>query len=356
MKYFFAIVSISIFILLCSWDDEYYSLNDYYSVLKIDAHTHFRGESTVLTEKAKEDNFFLLDVNVESPGGPSLPEQEKAALFQGNKFPHQVKYLSTFSLKNWNLPSWAKETVGQLRSSFEKGALGIKIWKTVGMAYKDSSGKFIMIDDPRFDSIINFVIQQDKTLLGHLGEPKNCWLPIEKMTVKNDQNYYKNHPQYHMFLHPDYPSYDQQINARDHFLEKHPGLRFVGAHLGSLEWSVDELAKRLDKFPNMAVDMAARVVHLQYQSIADYQKVRNFLIKYQDRLIYGTDIDNSTTNPESSKKYWHNTWFEDWKFFVTDEKMQSGNLDGEFKGMKLPKTVVDKIFRLNAMRWYKIEI
>ena len=49
-------------------------------------------------------------------------------------------------------------------------------------------------------------------------------------------------------------------------LEKHPDLQFIGAHLGSLEWSVDELAKRLNKFPNMAVDMAARISHLQYEA------------------------------------------------------------------------------------------
>lgn len=47
-----------------------------------------------------------------------------------------------------------------------------------------------------------------------------------------------------------------QINARDHMLEKHPALKFIGAHLGSLEWSLEELSKRLDRFPNMALDLA----------------------------------------------------------------------------------------------------
>jgi hypothetical protein len=52
------------------------------------------------------------------------------------------------------------------------------------------------------------------------------------MTVNNDRNYFKNHPEYHMYLHPEYPTYDDQINARDRFVEKHPDMRFVGAHLG----------------------------------------------------------------------------------------------------------------------------
>ncbi len=117
--------------------------------------------------------------------------------------------------------------------------------------------------------------------MAHIGEPKNCWLPLEQMSVNNDRNYFKAHPEYHMFLHPENPSYDEIINARDRFVEKHPDMRFVGAHLGSLEWDVDELAKRLDRFPNMAVDVAARVPHIQFQSKANREKVRDFHDKVQ---------------------------------------------------------------------------
>ena len=70
----------------------------------------------------------------------------------------------------------------------------------------------------------------------------------------------------------------------------HPGLRFVGAHLGSLEYDVDRIAAFLDRFPNANVDLAARMSQVQYQSVRDREKVRNFFIKYQDRLLYGTDL------------------------------------------------------------------
>ena len=97
------------------------------------------------------------------------------------------------------------------------------------------------------------------------------------MTVKNDREYFEGHPEYHMYLHPEYPSYEQQIAARDNMLAKHPGLRFDGAHLASLEWSLDEVAKRLDKFPNMVVDMAERISHIQYQAVHDHKKCTIFL-------------------------------------------------------------------------------
>src|SRR3954466_3630812 len=136
------------------------------------------------------------------------------------------------------------------------------------------------------------------------------------MTVNNDRSYFKEHPQYHMFLHPEYPSYEEVIAARDHLLEKNPKLRFVGAHLGSLEWDLDELAKRLDKFPNMAVDMAARIPHIQYLTQKDREKVRSFFDKYQDRIIYATDSDlEPDSNPEEKKKSLHDVWIANWKFF-----------------------------------------
>jgi predicted TIM-barrel fold metal-dependent hydrolase len=160
-----------------------------------------------------------------------------------------------------------------------------------------------------------------------------------------------------MFLHPDFPSYEDQINARDHLLEKHPDLIFVGCHLGSLEWNVDELAKRLDKFPNMAVDMAARICHLEYQSAKDREKVRNFCIKYQDRLLYGTDLSSNDNNDGNKLASWiHETWTDDWKYFATADKMTSNTFRGTFQGLKLPKEVINKIYNENAIKWYKLNV
>ena len=97
------------------------------------------------------------------------------------------------------------------------------------------------------------------------------------MTTDNDREYFKEHPQYHMYLHPEMPSYEDQIKARDNFVAAHPKLRFVGAHLGSLEYDVDRIAAFLDRFPNANVDMAARMSQVQYQSVRDPEKVREFL-------------------------------------------------------------------------------
>jgi len=356
MKYFIWLTCICAILQLDSCTSDYYTLDDFKRVSKIDTHTHLQTTSTALTEQAAADNFRLLDVSVDYPPYPPLAAQQQFALHQIEKFPNRVRFLTAFTLNHWDSAGWADEIIPKLKASFAAGALGIKLWKNIGMVYKDSAGRFIMIDNPKFDPIIQYIISQDKTVMGHLGEPKNCWLPLDQMTVNNDRDYFKNHPQYHMFLHPDYPSYDDQINARDKFLERHPDMRFVGAHLGSLEWDVDELAKRLDKFPNMAVDMAARICHLQFQSQSNREKVRQFLIKYQDRIIYATDSEISeTSNPEDVKKQVHETWLADWKYFVTDEMMSVTAVNGKFQGLKLPRTVIDKIYHNNAIRWFKMD-
>ena len=210
-----------------------------------------------------------------------------------------------------------------------------------------------MVDDPRFDAVFNFIIKNNIPVLGHLGEPKNCWLPADKMTIKGDRSYYTANPVYHMFLHPEFPPYEVQIAARDQLLEKHPDMKFIGAHLGSLEWNVDELAKRLDKFPNMAVDMAARITHLQFQSVNNWQKVHDFMIKYQDRLLYATDdVIAADSDFSKMKNSIHAKRIGDWKFFTGNEKMTSMDFDKPFKGLKLPRQVIDKIYRKNAERWY----
>lgn len=341
--------------ILTSCSGDYYTVDDFYKVDKVDTHVHLNSEDPVLAELAREDKFLLLTISVDVPSYVTIEEQQRLALHQIKQNPGYVKYLTAFTLHNLDSPAWSEHTIAQLKQSFEKGALGIKLWKNIGMEYRNSDSTFIMVDDPRLDSVINFIIKEDKTVMAHIGEPKNCWLPLEEMTVNNDRNYFREHPKYHMYLHPEYPSYEDQIEARDRFLEKHRDMRFVGAHLGSLEWNVDELAKRLDNFPNMAVDMAARIPHLQHQTITDRDKVRNFFIKYQDRLIYATDADiSSGEDAENVKKYVHEKWLADWKYFVTDETLTASEVNGEFKGLQLPKAVINKIFHDNAVKWFKI--
>jgi hypothetical protein len=337
----------------------YYSTDDFNSVLKIDSHAHIDTDKGFFEEQAVKDNFILLTINVDHSDSAAVIRQHDVALNSIKNFPRNVFYAATFyfDTAGFGTETWSNKIISHLRNNIAGGAVSVKIWKNIGMTERDRNGRFIMIDDPALKPVIDFISSRKLPVTGHLGEPRNCWLPLNEMTVSGDSSYFAENPQYHMFLHPEYPSYEDQINARDHLLAMHPDLVFVGCHLGSLEWNVDELARCLDKFPNMAVDMAARICHLQYQSARDRKKVRDFIIRYQDRLLYGTDLsDEGSGSVQDLSAQIHKTWLEDWKYFTTDGKMTAPSFRGEFEGLHLPKEVVRKIYSENAVKWYKLSL
>ena len=329
--------------------EEFLSEADFRKMDKVDIHCHIHTHRPAFMEQAAIDHFRILTINTDLPGLP-VERQRDAAIAQREAFPGRLAYLTSFSMKGWEDADWQEKTRAYLRESFQKGAIGVKVWKNIGMVEKDKEGKFIMIDDPRFDPVFSDLEERGIPVCGHLGEPRNCWLPLDQMTVNNDRSYYQDHPEYHMFLHPEYPSYEEQIQARDRMLEKHPQLKFMGAHLGSMEWSIDLLAEHFDRFPNMTVDLAERICHIQVQAQSNYDKVRDFFIKYQDRILYGTDKADGSEDgdPEKLKALLHQEWVSDWKFFTTDERMTSWKVNGDFRGLKLPREVIEKVYYRNA--------
>lgn len=355
----FHLISFLCSIVLLGCQSNFYTADDFNSVLKIDSHIHINSDNGAFEDQAAADNFLLITLNVDHGDSANIRNQFNFAEMSAKKHPGKIFLGPTFlfDTAGWGTDDWSKKIIAQLDKDISAGAITVKIWKNVGMTVRDRSGKFIMVDDPGLKPVIDFIKAKGLPITGHLGEPRNCWLPFDEMTVSSDSSYFARNPQYHMYLHPEYPSYEDQMNARDHLLELNPDLTFIGCHLASLEWNVDELAKRLDKFPNMAVDMSARICHLQYQSAQDRDRVRDFCIKYQDRLLYGTDVGYSGSgNPEGFKKGMHDTWTDDWKYFTSNEEMTSNKFRGSFTGLQLPKEVVNKIYSENAIKWYKLEV
>jgi len=351
MKYIWLIIPLfSLFLFSC---DKYYSIEDFTEVEKIDAHYHIYSSQNSSMEQAQKDNFRLLSINTHSGSCERVVVAHQWLKSLYNKYPNKFEYTTTFCLNGWDEAGWTENTISWLDKCVNDGAISVKVWKNIGMEFRDKDSNLVMIDDPKFDAIFEHITNLGIPLVGHLGEPKACWQPIEKMQANNNKNYFKNNPHYHMYLHPEFPSYEEQMAARDRMLDKNPDLVFIGCHLASLEWNVDNLAHWLDLYPNTAVDMAARMGDLFYQTRDNHNKVRNFFIKYQDRLLYGTDIIDRGVDKEAFHKRMHETWMRDWEYMVTSNNMTSHLIDGEFKGLKLPKEVVDKIYSLNTKKWYK---
>ena len=328
---------------------------------KIDAHAHIGavspGHLRAFIAFLEQYNLRWLNICVGGMDWARLSRQIGSAQALHAAQPDRIAWATSFTVTNWGQADWAKAANATIDDGFAGGAVAVKIWKDVGMVLKDPDGRYVMADDPRLDPVFSALAKNGRTLVAHLGEPRNCWLPVDQMTVDGDRRYFAANPQYHGLLHPEIPNYEAQVAARDRMLERHPALRVVGCHLGSLEYDVDELAKRLDKYPNLAVDLSARIVHLQIQPRG---KVRAFLVKYQDRLLYGTDAQFGRgsgaegADPTKALARLAATYESDAKWFATDQELALENVRAGFKsrGVALPEPVLRKLYFENARKWY----
>jgi hypothetical protein len=210
-----------------------------------------------------------------------MREQGKDMLRYGEG---HIAWCTTLDPYAFETPGYSAQTIRQLDEDFAHGAIAVKTWKNIGMEIQKANGQYLMPDDPVFKPIYQDIAAHNKTLVVHAAEPDSCWEPPAR-AGHDYEVYYKHHPEWYMYDRPDHPSKQAILRERDRLLAENPNLRVVGAHLGSMETDVNEVARHFDRYANFAVDTAARMEYLMLQP---RDKVRAFLIKYQDRVLYGT--------------------------------------------------------------------
>jgi hypothetical protein len=252
---------------------------------------------------------------------------------------------TTFDPYKIESAAFAADAIKQMDRDFAHGAVAVKVWKNIGMEIKDGIGQYVMADDARFEPIYKDIASHGKTLMTHQAEPDVAWGPADESDPS--WSYYRDNPQWYVANRPGFPSKQRILEARDHVLANNPKLRMVGVHLGSMERDLDNIARHLDQYPNFAIDTAAR---MEYLMTMPSKKVRAFLMKYQDRVLYGTDLDlpPDAKFPDDLAE-WQSTYVRDWKFLATDETLEVAGK--QVHGLNLPQPVLQKIFRSNAMRW-----
>lgn len=313
----------------------------------IDTHVHAFKSDAELTNLIVRLRLHLLDICVSDSHrsfGDLATEIARARSFVQSNHEH-ARLCVTFDPFHFQQKDFAEKTIREIRQEFAEGAVAVKIWKNIGMELQTPDGRYVMPDDAAFQPIYREIAAENKTLVAHMAEPWSCWQPPNPDSP--DYDYYKENPKWYMYLHPDHPRKEVILAARDHLLAQNPKLRVVGAHLGSMETDVDEIAKRFDRYPNFAVDTAAR---MEYLMIQPREKVRNFLIKYQDRVLYGTDLEFlSDESSADALKDWQETYSRDWKFLATDQMLPYRGR--QIKGLNLPEPVLRRIYHDNAVRW-----
>jgi predicted TIM-barrel fold metal-dependent hydrolase len=314
---------------------------------RIDTHTHIHRKAPALFDTLEKGPWRCLSICVSRAIGEETSDLEE--MIRGSALVHRategrIAWATAFDARGFENREFASHAIAGLQESFHQEAIAVKIWKNIGMGIRSKAGEYLLPDNAALTPVFDAIQKAGKTLIAHLAEPDGAWLPLDKNNP--EIGYYSQHPEWHMHGRPGVPSKEAILAARDRILERHPKLRVVGCHLGSDEEHWDRLAKRLDRYANFAVDVAARV---RYFVRGDHEQAREFLTKYQDRVLYATDFTLPSGDDARAAEELQQTHDRDWKFFATKDRLTYR--DRQTQGLGLPDTVVHKIFRDNAVRW-----
>jgi predicted TIM-barrel fold metal-dependent hydrolase len=165
-----------------------------------------------------------------------------------------------------------------------------------------------------------------------------------------------NHPDWSFYDH-DFPTNEELITARNHVIARHPKTQFIVLHVGNFAENLANVSENLDRFPNMTVEIAARIGELGRQP----RTARKFFDKYQDRIMFGTD---ATPHGEAfPQQLFGNKLYEIyWRFLETeDEYFDYAPAEvppqGRWRiyGIGLPESLLKKVYYNNAARMLKLE-
>ena len=325
-------------------------------LLKIDVHSHVFEDFPALNDLFQRIN--MRTVNICVPAGDGhLDQMHRSANELYRKYPEFYPFIATFDVRGHDRPDYAEKVIAWLDGQFALGAVGVKIWKEVGMEIKDQDGKFVLPDDPRFDPIYAHLAKVRKPLHAHLAEPIDAWLPLDPASPYF--SYYSKRPEWHFHGKPGVPSHADLVAARDNILKKHPTLVLIGAHLASLGHDLDAIADRLERFPNFHIEVAARARDLVRHPS---DKVRALFLKYSERIMYGLDAmwkpflrEKPPTDLErrSHLQMLELRYREDFDYYAGQGVMTY--TERQVDALHLPRSVLEQFYNGNARRIYKLD-
>jgi predicted TIM-barrel fold metal-dependent hydrolase len=313
----------------------------------IDTHTHVYQSTPEFYAMLKRLNLHILDIMLDDDTDPEMINLAKETKDTWNVIHGSDGYVvmcTTFNPYVFNQPDFTQNSIKKINQDFSRGAVAVKFYKNVGMEIKKANGDYLMPDNPVFEPIFKDIEAHNKTLITHLADPNSVFEAPNPAAPDYDY-IMQDLSTRSMYKKPGAPSKHAILLARDRILERNPKLRMVGAHLGSMESDFDQLSQHLDRYPNFAVDLAARMPYFERQP---RRKMIVFITRYQDRLIYGTDNEFYSVIPETVQD-WEKTYANDWRYLATDDILYRHQ---RVRGLDLPPSILHKIYHDNAVKWF----
>lgn len=323
----------------------------------IDMHTHltFRGRGRV----GPADVLPVMDAKhlqtmVNLTGGVETGLAETVAKFDRG---HPGRFI-TFTEPSFDRllePGYPQWQADELERAKAAGARGLKVLKALGLYLREQvkTGPLVKIDDRRFDPMWEACAALGLPVAIHISDPEAFFLPIDRFNERYEELHA--HPNW-SFHGKDFPSNAELLAARDRLFARHPKTTFVALHVGHNAENLAGVAEAMDRFPNMSVEIGARIGELGRQP----RTARRFFDRYQDRIMFGTDaVPNGQETPQQIfgerlyEIYYRFLETEDEYFdYAPAETPPQGRW--RIYGLGLPDAILRKVYNANATRLLKL--
>ena len=245
-------------------------------------------------------------------------------------------------------PQWQAE---ELKRARDAGAVGLKVLKYLGLGLREQikSGSLVRIDDPRFDPMWEAAGALKMPVFIHVSDPDAFFTPIDRHNERWEE--LANHPDW-SFYGRDFPPKSDLLAARNRVIARHHKTTFVCLHVANHPEDLAEVASWLDRYPNLHVEIGARLGELGRQPRAS----RRFFERCQDRILFGTDatpdgrmVPQQDLKPEMYQCYFRFLETEDEYFDYSPAAVPP---QGRWRiyGIGLPDAILRKVYHANAAR------
>ena len=289
-----------------------------------------------------------VEMVVDLDGGQGEALSAEIARWQA-PYPGRVAVFAGLEYDGWATdPAFGETEAARLRDSAARGARGLKVWKVLGLRARDPLGRLVAVDDPRLDAVWDAAGDLDLPVVIHIADPIAFFEPLDATNERWEE--LNAHPDWHFWPTrptddpdaPGFPPFDELLAAIERVIARHPRTTFVGAHVGCAAEDLGLVGRLLDTYPNLNVDIAARIGELGRQPYS----TRALFVRHADRILFGADL-----GPEPDMYAVHYRFLEtlDESFdYGTDPVPGQGRW--QIHGLGLPDDALRKVYRDNARR------
>ena len=330
----------------------------------IDLHQHIDCTPEHLARTVKIMDAVGLGLGVNLSGGTVTRAQDGGpSEFERNKhladtlYPRRFVQYMNLDYSGWDQPDFAEQAARQIEEGHRLGAAGFKEYKRLGLYLRDGAGQLIRVDDPKLDRMWRRCGELHMPVSIHVADPRAFWLPYDDRNERWRE--LKDHKGWWFGDTNKFPPWKALLESLNRVIARHPETTFVCVHFGNNAEELEWVDASLSRYPNMRVDLAARIPEIGRHSP---DQVRRLFLKHQDRIFFGTDfqvydrliLGSSGNEPPPTDADAEVFFAKEWRWLETRDRdwehMTPIQGDWKISSIGLPAAVLRKVYFDNARK------